>query len=841
MVLNFLTKVFGSNNDRTLKKLAPVIDKINGLEPEMQALSDSQMAEMTTTFKTRVANGEPLDDLLPEAFALVREASVRVLGMRHFDVQLIGGIALHQGTIAEMKTGEGKTLMSTLPAYLNALTGKGVHIVTVNDYLAQRDAEWMAQIYNFLGLTVGVILHDMDSQERRTAYGSDITYGTNNEFGFDYLRDNMKFEKEDLAQGSLNFAIVDEVDSILIDEARTPLIISGPGEKSTHFYTQVNTIIPAFKKDEDYSIDEESKTVSLTEEGIAKGEKLLNVENLYDPTNIEILHHLNQALKAHTLFKKDTDYIVKNNQVVIVDEFTGRLMTGRRYSEGLHQALEAKENVKIENENQTLASITFQNYFRMYDKLSGMTGTAETEAAEFKKIYDLDVLVIPTHRPMVRKDLPDLIYKTQKEKYDASIKEIIQLHKKGQPVLVGTISIDVSEDLSKKLKKKGVPHNVLNAKHHQAEAEIVANAGQKGAVTISTNMAGRGTDIKLGEGVKELGGLHILGTSRHESRRIDNQLRGRSGRQGDPGSSRFYLSLEDDLLRIFGGERIHAVMDRLGIEEGEHIEHRFISKAIENAQSKVEGHNFEIRKHLLEYDDVMNQQREIIYRQRRQALEEENLKPVILDMIEDIAYDTVEAFAPEKTPIKSWDIEGLGNEIRRLFNTQLSLDQAVADNYSIDQTADLIFSAAKEHYQAKEALIGPEQMRQLERFIILQTVDARWKEHLLAMDHLKEGIGLRGYAQQDPLRIYKKEGFDMFQGLTDRIKEEVVDILFKIQLVSPSQMEEMKKEEEQDLTFSHSDDGGTAQKPVKRSGEKVQRNDPCPCGSGKKYKKCCMV
>jgi preprotein translocase subunit SecA len=841
MVLNFLTKVFGSNNDRILKKLDPAIDKINGLEPEMQALSDSQMAEMTTTFKTRLANKESLDDLLPEAFALVREASVRVLGMRHFDVQLIGGIALHQGTIAEMKTGEGKTLMSTLPAYLNALTGKGVHIVTVNDYLAARDAEWMAQIYNFLGLTVGVVLHDMDSQERRAAYESDITYGTNNEFGFDYLRDNMKFEKQDLAQGNLNFAIVDEVDSILIDEARTPLIISGPGEKSTHFYTQVNTIIPAFKKDEDYTLDEESKTVSLTENGIAKGEKLLHIDNLYDPANIEILHHLNQALKAHTLFKRDSDYIVKNNQVVIVDEFTGRLMTGRRYSEGLHQALEAKENVKIENENQTLASITFQNYFRMYDKLSGMTGTAETEAPEFKKIYDLDVLVIPTHMPMVRKDLPDLIYKTQDEKYAAVIKEIIQLHKKGQPVLVGTISIDVSEDLSKKLKKKGVRHTVLNAKHHQAEAEIVANAGQKGAVTISTNMAGRGTDIKLGEGVTQLGGLHILGTSRHESRRIDNQLRGRSGRQGDPGSSRFYLSLEDDLLRIFGGERIHSVMDRLGIEEGEHIEHRFISKAIENAQSKVEGNNFEIRKHLLEYDDVMNQQREIIYRQRRQALEKEDLKPVILDMMEDLAYDMVEGFAPEKTQIKSWDIEGLCNEARRVLNIDITLDQALADNYSIDQTADLIFSYAKENYQAKETLIGDDQMRQLERFIILQTVDSRWKEHLLAMDHLKEGIGLRGYAQQDPLRIYKKEGFDMFQGLMDRIKEEVVDILFKIQLVSPSQVEEIKKEEDQNLTFSHSGDGATTKQPVKRSGHKVKRNDPCPCGSGKKYKKCCMV
>ncbi|MCG8567445.1 MAG: preprotein translocase subunit SecA, partial [Desulfobacterales bacterium] len=637
MVLNFFTKIFGSNNDRILKRLQPIIDTINEFEPQMQGLSDADLPQKTIEFKSRIAQGETLDDILPEAFALVREASVRSLGMRHFDVQLIGGIALHQGTIAEMKTGEGKTLMSTLPAYLNALGGKGVHVVTVNDYLAKRDAEWMGQLFNFLGLSVGTILHNMTDQERKVAYDADITYGTNNEFGFDYLRDNMKFEKENLAQGRLNYAIVDEVDSILIDEARTPLIISGPTDKSTHFYTQVNAIIPAFKNELDYTLDEESKSVSLTEEGIAKGEELLNVENLYDPSNIEILHHLNQALKAHTLFKRDTDYIVKNNQVVIVDEFTGRLMTGRRYSEGLHQALEAKENVKIENENQTLASITFQNYFRMYDKLSGMTGTAETEAEEFKKIYDLDVLVIPTHKPMVRNDHADLIYKTQREKYKAAIEEIIRLHKKGQPVLVGTISIDVSEDLSRQLKKKGIKHNVLNAKHHKAEAEIVANAGQKGAVTISTNMAGRGTDIKLGEGVKELGGLHILGTSRHESRRIDNQLRGRSGRQGDPGSSRFYLSLEDDLLRIFGGDRIQGVMDKLGIEEGEHIEHKFISRAIENAQSKVEGHNFEIRKHLLEYDDVMNQQREVIYRQRRKSLMEEDLKSAVLEMIEDKA------------------------------------------------------------------------------------------------------------------------------------------------------------------------------------------------------------
>lgn len=840
MAFNIFTKIFGSNNDRILKDLQPIVDEINLLEPQMKLLSDEQIPQKTIEFKERIENGEALDDILPAAFALVREASIRTLGMRHFDVQLIGGIALHQGCISEMKTGEGKTLMSTLPAYLNALSGKGVHIVTVNDYLAKRDAEWMAQIYNFLGLTVGAILHDIDDQERKRSYGADITYGTNNEFGFDYLRDNMKFDKESLAQRELNFAIVDEVDSILIDEARTPLIISGAAEKSTHFYTQVNTIIPAFKKDTDYTLDEESKSVSLTETGIAKGEDLLKVDNLYDPANIEILHHLNQALKAHTIFKRDTDYIVKNNQVIIVDEFTGRLMTGRRYSEGLHQALEAKENVKIENENQTLASITFQNYFRMYNKLSGMTGTAETEAPEFKKIYNLDVLVIPTNQKMIREDFPDLIYKTKKEKYDAAIMEIIRLHKKGQPVLVGTISIDISEDMSTKLKKRGVKHTVLNAKHHKAEAEIVANAGQKGAVTISTNMAGRGTDIVLGEGVKALGGLHILGTSRHESRRIDNQLRGRSGRQGDEGSSRFYLSLEDDLLRIFGGDRIHAVMDKLGIEEGEHIEHSFISKAIENAQSKVEGHNFEIRKHLLEYDDVMNQQREVIYRQRRKALMEKNLKTVVMEMIEDKTYDIVEEFFVEKTPVQKWDLKGLKKRIKQVFNFDPDLETAVNESNSPEQLSEKLFEHVKELYSQREASIGIDITREIERHIILQTVDNRWKEHLLSMDHLKEGIGLRGYAQQDPLRIYKKEGFDMFHGLMERIKEEVVEILFKIQISTPSQVNAMKKKEQEDLTFSHSDGSGIKQ-PVKRSSIKVQRNDPCPCGSGKKYKKCCMA
>lgn len=838
-MFKFLTKVFGSNNDRILKKLQPIVDEINQLESRVQALPDEQISQQTAEFKDRLSNGETLDDLLPEAFALVRETAVRTLGLRHYDVQLVGGIALHRGNIAEMKTGEGKTLMSTLPAYLNALSGKGVHIVTVNDYLAQRDADWMAKIYNFLGLSVGAIVSGITDEERKTAYNSDITYGTNNEFGFDYLRDNMKFDRESLAQRDLNFAIVDEVDSILIDEARTPLIISGPTEKSTHFYTQVNIIIPSFKKDVDYTLDEESKSVSLTEDGIAKGESLLKVDNLYDPANIEILHHLNQALKAHTLFKKDTDYIVKNNQVVIVDEFTGRLMAGRRYSEGLHQALEAKEGVKIENENQTLASITFQNYFRMYDKLSGMTGTAETEAPEFKKIYGLDVLVIPTHKEMVREDFPDLIYKTQKEKYEAAIKEIIKLHKKGQPVLVGTISIDVSEDMSRQLKKRGIKHTVLNAKHHKAEAEIVANAGQKGSVTISTNMAGRGTDIVLGEGVKELGGLHILGTSRHESRRIDNQLRGRSGRQGDPGSSRFYLSLEDDLLRIFGGDRIHAVMDRLGIEEGEHIEHSFISKAIENAQSKVEGHNFEIRKHLLEYDDVMNQQREVIYEQRRKTLMQGDLKDSVMEMIEDKAYGIIDEYAVEKTPVADWDLEGLENRVKQVFNFKPELNPEVIGQNSADHLADAVFENAKQVYSEKEATMGEPVAREIERHIILQTVDARWKEHLLSMDHLKEGIGLRGYAQQDPLRIYRKEGFAMFQGLMERVKEEVLEILFKIQISMASQVNEMRRKEQEDLTFSHSD-GSAINKPIKRTKVKLKRNDPCHCGSGKKYKKCCM-
>ena len=839
MISSFLTKVFGSKNERELKKLQPIIEQINALETDLKALNDEQLKGHTVKFKERLHNGEPLDDLLPEAFAVVREASRRTLNMRHFDVQLLGGIVLHQGKIAEMKTGEGKTLVATLPAYLNALTGKGVHIITVNDYLAGRDTRWMGTIYTFLDLTVGTIVHGLDDAERKKAYGADITYGTNNEFGFDYLRDNMKFDRQSLVQRELHYAIVDEVDSILIDEARTPLIISGPAERSTDLYYQVNNIIPRLKKESDYSIDEKARTVVLTEEGVARAEKLLQVDNIYDPKHIELLHHVNQGLKAHTLFKRDVDYIVKNGEVIIVDEFTGRLMPGRRYSEGLHQALEAKEGVKIENENQTLATVTFQNYFRMYDKLAGMTGTADTEAVEFKKIYSLEVMVIPTDKPMVRKDYSDVIYKTRREKYNAAIDEIVELHRKGQPVLVGTISIDVSEQVSDSLKKKGIKHTVLNAKIHEKEAEIIAMAGQKGAVTISTNMAGRGTDIVLGEGVTELGGLHILGTERHESRRIDNQLRGRSGRQGDPGSSRFYLSLEDDLLRIFGGERITGIMDRLGMQEGEPIEHGLISRAIENAQSKVEGHNFEIRKQLLEYDDVMNQQREVIYRQRREALFGKDLKVSILEIIEEKSEEIASAFADERAPADEWDFKGLNEAVFKQFNFRLpSLEGDTLDGLTQEGLAQLINDEAVRIYEEKEKAIGPEDFRQLERIVMLQNVDNLWKDHLLSMDHLKEGIGLRGYAQQNPLLVYKKEGFEMFQEMIARIKEETLGILFRIQLAEPQKMKEIQRPREQQLTYSGSGEP-QKKKPVKRADKKIGRNAPCPCGSGKKYKKCC--
>ena len=839
MVFDFLAKIFGSKNERELRKLAPVIAKINSLEPEMQVKSDNQLKAQTSLFKNRVEQSESLDDILPEAFATVREASVRTLEMRHFDAQLIGGLVLHQGKIAEMKTGEGKTLAATLPAYLNAIFGKGVHIITVNDYLAKRDTEWMGNIYQFLGLSVGTILHGLDDDQRKKEYGSDITYGTNNEFGFDYLRDNMKFEGESIVQGDLNFAIVDEVDSILVDEARTPLIISGPAEKSTHLYYHVNGIIPCLKQDEDFTVDEKARTAVLTEGGVANAENILKVDNLFDPKYIELLHHINQALKAHALFKRDVDYIIKDGGVVIVDEFTGRLMPGRRYSEGLHQALEAKENVKIENENQTLATITFQNYFRIYDKLAGMTGTADTEAAEFKKIYDLDVMVIPTNKPMIRIDYPDVIYKSKKEKYEAALDEIGALHEKGQPVLVGTISIDVSESLSKKLGKRGIKHTVLNAKNHKGEAEIIAMAGQKGAVTISTNMAGRGTDIVLGDGVVELGGLHILGTERHESRRIDNQLRGRSGRQGDQGSSRFFLALEDDLLRIFGGERITGIMEKLGMEDGEPIEHNLISKAIENAQRKVEGHNFGIRKQLLEYDDVMNQQREVIYKQRREALSGKSLKGAIEEMIDEKAEDFADLFTDEKVLPEEWDFKGLDKAVFKQFNFRLKIDKTAVDGLTKSGLSRLISDNVLKIYRERESVIGDEECRELERIVMLQTVDNLWKDHLLNMDHLKEGIGLRGYAQQDPLLIYKKEGFEMFNEMVSSVKEEALEILFRIQIAEPEKITDLRQPKEQQLIFSGGDEAETKKGPVKRTQKKVGRNAPCPCGSGKKYKKCC--
>ena len=837
-MLSFLTKVFGSKNDREVKRMQPVVDRINALEAGMQAMSDEELRAQTGRFRERVANGEPLDDLLPEAFAAVREASVRSLKMRHFDVQLIGGMVLHDGKIAEMKTGEGKTLVATLPAYLNALTGNGMHIITVNDYLARRDTEWMGHIYRFLGLRVGTILHGLTDAERQVAYAADITYGTNNEFGFDYLRDNMKFDRASLVQRELNYAIVDEVDSILIDEARTPLIISGPAEKSTDLYYQVNGVIPKLQKERDYTVDEKARASILTEEGVARCEKMLQVENLYDPKYIEILHHINQALKAHALFKLDVDYIVKDGEVIIVDEFTGRLMPGRRYSEGLHQALEAKEGVKIENENQTLATITFQNYFRMYKKLAGMTGTADTEAAEFKKIYNLDVVVVPTNMPMVRTDFPDVIYKTKREKFEAVLDEIEDLHAKGQPVLVGTISIDVSEQLSKKLKARGIPHEVLNAKHHEQEAQIVSQAGQKAQVTISTNMAGRGTDIVLGAGVTDLGGLHILGTERHESRRIDNQLRGRSGRQGDPGSSRFYMALEDDLLRIFGGERITGIMEKLGMKEGEPIEHGLISRAIENAQSKVEGHNFEIRKHLLEYDDVMNQQRTVIYAQRREILMGKDLREAIMEMIAETVEGIADTFVDEKTHPEYWDLKAVSDAVYKQFNFRPErLTQEGVETLDRDGLVDLIAGQATRNYEAREAEIGAATFRQLERMVMLQTVDNLWKDHLLSMDHLKEGIGLRGYAQQQPLLVYKKEGFELFQNLMARIEEETLGILFRIQIAAPEKLEEMHAPREQKMVFSG---GGepVRRPPAKRAPDKVGRNSPCPCGSGKKYKKC---
>ncbi|MGA2782051.1 MAG: preprotein translocase subunit SecA [Smithella sp.] len=838
MLNDLLKKIVGTKNDRELKRLSLLLNEVNNFEPAMMALTDEELRAKTPYFREKLKNGFTLDDILSEAFAVAREASRRTLLMRPFDVQVIGGIVLHEGKIAEMKTGEGKTLAATMPLYLNALEEKGCHVVTVNDYLARRDSEWMGPIYNFLGLSVGVVIHGMDDPERRDAYHADITYGTNNEFGFDYLRDNMKFTLEEYVQREFNYAIVDEVDSILIDEARTPLIISGPSEESTDKYYKINQIIPRLKRDSDYSIDEKTRTVVLTEEGVAHVEGFLNVQNLYEPRNIEIVHHVNQALRAHTLFKRDVDYLVKEGQVIIVDEFTGRVMPGRRYSDGLHQALEAKEKVKIERENQTLASITFQNYFRMYKKLAGMTGTADTEAAEFKKIYNLDVLVVPTNMPMIREDHNDLIYKTEKEKINAVIKEVKSLNKEKRPVLIGTISIEKSESLSNYLTRSGVKHHVLNAKNHEREAEIVAQAGQPGMVTISTNMAGRGTDIRLGEGVADLGGLHILGTERHESRRIDNQLRGRSGRQGDDGSSRFYLSLEDDLLRIFGAERISGIMDKIGIEEDQPIEHKYISRAIENAQKRVEGQNFDIRKHLLDYDDVMNRQRKVIYEQRKKVLRGDNLWADIEEMVEEIIDDLLSIYIPEKENKEEFNLKGLDDALFKQFNLKLNLTNSNEITSNQSSISELIIKNVQKLLHDKENEFGKELMDYLIKAIMLQAIDIQWKEHLLAMDHLREGIGLRGYGQKDPVREYQREGYEMFMEMISRIKMDVLEKLCLVKIQREEEVEEIRQKQKQDYIMSRGEDV-PEKKTIKHEGDKIGRNDPCPCGSGKKYKKCC--
>jgi len=913
-----LTTVFGSSNERFLKSIRPAIAKINEFEPSIQQLSDEQLRERTAFFKAHVADAvkdardkddrkyreqEVLNEILPEAFALVREASMRTTGMRHFDVQMIGGLVLHQGKIAEMRTGEGKTLVATLPVYLNALTGRGVHVITVNDYLAARDAEWMGQIYRFLGLEVGCIQNDMDDFERQTAYAADITYGTNNEFGFDYLRDNMKFDLATCVQRGYYFAVVDEVDSILIDEARTPLIISGPSEESTDKYYQANAIIPQLQRGEeleegkktgDYIVDERNHSAVLTEEGVDKAERLLGVGNLYDPSNMELLHCVEQALKAHTLYRLDHQYVVQDGEVIIVDDFTGRLMKGRRWSDGLHQAVEAKEGVKIERENQTLATITLQNYFRLYEKLSGMTGTAETEAAEFHSTYKLDVIVIPTHMPMVRKDNPDMIYRTLPEKWDAVVEEIKERYEHGQPVLVGTVSVENSELIARRLQRVSVPHNVLNAKYHEREAEIVAQAGRKGAITIATNMAGRGTDILLGgnpdfmarEFLKEqeidpddatddqwrevfgrakrivesehkevvsLGGLHILGTERHESRRIDNQLRGRAGRQGDPGSSRFFLSLEDDLMRIFAGDKVKALMQRLGMEKGVAIESKMVSKRIAAAQKSVEGRNFETRKHLLEYDDVMNKQRETIYGLRRQLMEEPDQREYLVGetgVARDLFADLTKQYLDPNLSPDEWDVENYKVQIHTVYALDCDAEGIDFQNLTSQEIEETIWEKLKAKYSDKEKQIGDEAMRTYERIIMLNIIDAQWKDHLLALDHLKQGIGLVGYGQKDPLVEYKKESFDLFQAMLDRIDTTTIRSLFNLQVVAEESPEEIQRRRlaarrRGSMRFTGPNQGAAAAgeeagkiKTIVRSEPKVGRNDPCPCGSGKKYKKC---
>jgi len=938
MIDKFLTKVFGSSNQRYLKTLTPLVARVNELEAGVKKLTDDEMRARIAELRGEVTNRigettgrderakeerkrrtkEALDEVLPEVFALTREASVRSTGMRHFDVQIIGGIALHQGRIAEMRTGEGKTLVATLPATLNALTGRGVHVVTVNDYLATRDAEWMGRIYKFLGLTVGAIVNDLDDWERKDAYAADITYGTNNEFGFDYLRDNMKFDLATCVQRSHFFAVVDEVDSILIDEARTPLIISGASDEATDKYYLANGVIPSLKRAElledgkpgpgDFVVDEKQHSAVLTEDGVDKAERLLGVGNLYDPSNMEMLHCVENALKAHTLYRLDHHYVVQDGQVIIVDEFTGRLMQGRRWSDGLHQAVEAKEGVKIERENQTLATITLQNYFRLYDKLAGMTGTAETEAAEFDATYKLEVAVIPTNQPMVRKDNSDVIYRTLPEKWDAVVEEIVELHEKGQPVLVGTVSVENSELISRRLTKAGIRHrdesgniliegegipnyhHVLNAKHHEREAEIVAQAGRKGAITIATNMAGRGTDILLGgnpeflarehlkrqevdpdeateEQLKEalryikpyverehkevvsLGGLHILGTERHESRRIDNQLRGRAGRQGDPGSSRFFLSLEDDLMRIFAGDKVKALMQRLGMEKGVAIESKMVSKRIEAAQKSVEARNFESRKHLLEYDDVMNRQRETIYGLRRQLMEDPDQREYVLGVAADLLSDLVKQYLPADASPDDWDVENFRIQLQATYAFDAEAEGIDFERMLPREIEEAIWEKAKAAYEVKEAQVGAEAMRTYERIIMLNIIDAQWKDHLLAIDHLKQGIGLVGYGQKDPLVEYKKESFDMFQAMLDRIDTTTIRTLFNLQVVSeqqPEQLQQRRQRRPTSMTFTGPNQGATAAgeeaartRTVTRDQPKVGRNEPCPCGSGKKYKKCC--
>ena len=893
MLNRTLTKVFGSKHERDIKRLQPLVAAINDLEPEIQALTDEQLQAKTTEFRQQIDQGASLDDLLAPTFAVVREAAKRSVEMRPFDVQLIGGIVLHQGKIAEMKTGEGKTLVATMPVYLNALTGKGVHVVTVNDYLASRDSEWMGAVYRFLGLSVGVIQHDMPDAERKLAYAADVTYGTNNEFGFDYLRDNMKFDFESMVQRGHCYSIVDEVDSILIDEARTPLIISGPSEESIDKYHRVNRIIPRLKRGEeiehpdgtkittgDFLVDEKAHNITLTEVGSVKCEQLLGIGNLYELENVELLHGVNQALRAHQLFKRDVDYLIKDGQIVIVDEFTGRMMPGRRWSDGLHQAVEAKEGVTIERENQTLATITFQNYFRMYDKLAGMTGTAETEATEFGEIYDLDLMVIPTNMPMVRDDRADVVFRTAKEKWDAVVDEISDCRDRGQPVLVGTVSIENSEMLSKKLKRKGVQHVVLNAKFHGREAGIVAQAGSEGSVTIATNMAGRGTDIVLGGNAVSLargevdpaedleayqaaldrygetchtergevlaaGGLHILGTERHDSRRIDNQLRGRSGRQGDAGSSRFFLCLEDDLMRIFGSERMRGFIGR-GMIDGEPIEHKMVSKAIERAQSQVEGRNFEVRKHLLEYDDVMNKQREAIYELRKDILSGKEGREYVLGLAADIAGYFVDTHCPPKADPRDWDLSAIHTDTLAYFQIDLNDFGWKLEEMGPEEIEEGILETVRTKYDERQERFGEEVMRAFERFILLREVDLSWKDHLLALDHLKEGIGLRGYGQKDPKQEYKRESYELFQAMKERIEDSIVKKVFSLEPVSVEEMAARRRAPQappQSMRFSAPFKSAQPQIPrtVTRQGEKIGRNDPCPCGSGKKYKKCCLA